>query len=165
MCLKHFSMILWFFSISFLIFGRIMESWNIVFWKLKQMILLFWLSSYKEAGFYREARVSMKVLWQHYREILLFFYFYFINIIIILSFFIKRLDFLLARVPMKALWQHYREIILFFYFYFINIIILSGFDSYHKIVVCDHARVPKFWRTWRMWANTKKHISDIIPFT
>ena len=28
-----------------------------------------------------------------------------------------------------------------------------------------HIRVPKFWRRWRMWTNTKKHISGVIPFT
>ena len=38
---------------------------------------------------------------------------------------------------------------------------LSRFDNYHKIAV----RVPKFWRTRRTWANTKKNISGTIPFT
>ena len=44
----------------------------------------------------------------------------------------------------------------------------TGFDNYHKIAVRDHVRVSKFWRTWRTWctwANTKKHISGVIPFT
>ena len=70
-------------SISFLIFGRIMELWNTVFWELKQMILLFWLVGTKRLDF-PLTRVSVKVLWQHYREITLFFYFYFVNIIIII---------------------------------------------------------------------------------
>ena len=41
----------------------------------------------------------------------------------------------------------------------------SGFDNYHKITVCNHVCVPKFWHTWCTWANTKKHISVVIPFT
>ena len=40
----------------------------------------------------------------------------------------------------------------------------AGFDNYHKII-CDDVLVPKFWRTWHTWANTKKHISSVIPFT
>ena len=42
---------------------------------------------------------------------------------------------------------------------------LTGFNNYHKIAVHGHACVPKFWHTWCTWANTKKHMSDIIPFT
>ena len=41
----------------------------------------------------------------------------------------------------------------------------SGFDNYHKIAVHDHVGVPKFYCTWHAWANTKKYISGIIPFT
>ena len=37
--------------------------------------------------------------------------------------------------------------------------ILSEFNNYHKNVVQDHVRVPKFWLTWCTWANTKQHIS------
>ena len=42
---------------------------------------------------------------------------------------------------------------------------LPGFDNYHKIAARNYVRVPKFWRTSRTWANTKKHISGVIPFT
>ena len=32
-------------------------------------------------------------------------------------------------------------------------------------VVCDHVRVPTFLCMQHMWANIKKHISGIIPFS
>ena len=41
----------------------------------------------------------------------------------------------------------------------------TGFDNYHKFAVRVHVRVPKFCRTWRTWANAKKHISGVILFT
>ena len=40
---------------------------------------------------------------------------------------------------------------------------ISWFDNYHEIAVRDHEHVPKFWRTRRMWTNTKRHISGVIP--
>ena len=40
-------------------------------------------------------------------------------------------------------------------------IFISGFDNCHKTVVRNHVHVPEFWRTRRMWANIKKHISGI----
>ena len=41
----------------------------------------------------------------------------------------------------------------------------TGFNNNHKITVRDHILVPKFGRMWQLWKNTKKHISDIKPFS
>ena len=32
-------------------------------------------------------------------------------------------------------------------------------------LLCDHVLEPKFWSMRRTWANTKRYLSGVIPFT
>ena len=43
-------------------------------------------------------------------------------------------------------------------------IMYTGSSNYYKIAICDQVHVPKFWRTYCTWANTKKHVRGIVPF-
>ena len=40
----------------------------------------------------------------------------------------------------------------------------TGFNNYYKIIIDNHALVPKFSHIWHTWENTKKTLKTLRPF-